>query len=287
MLNWRAYLKLMRFHRPIGILLLWWPTAWALWLAHQGSPPLPLIVLFLLGTIFMRAAGCVVNDIADRHIDLHVQRTKNRPLTAGDVGLLEALVLLCMLLFVSLLILLQLPKVCFYYALMAVSITVLYPFCKRFLQSPQLVLGIAFSMGIPMAYAASNRMPDKTMLILLLINFLWIIAYDTEYAMVDREDDLRIGVKSTAILFAAYDKLIIAILQFLFHFCWLPLGVMLTSLSFWFCWGIAGLNLLYQQKLLSKRKPADCLRAFSSNHWYGLIMWIAITTVWPPNFVLF
>ncbi|WED44128.1 4-hydroxybenzoate octaprenyltransferase [Legionella cardiaca] len=266
----------MRFHKPIGILLLWWPTAWALWVANQGKPSLTVVSLFLLGTIFMRAAGCVVNDIADRHIDLHVQRTKTRPLTTGEVSLVEALLLLCGLLLLSLFVLLQLPKACFYYALIAVFITVLYPFCKRFIQSPQLILGLAFSMGIPMAFVASNQLPDKTMFLLLGINFMWVVAYDTEYAIVDREDDLRIGVKSTAILFAEYDKLAIACLQLLLHFLWLPLAINLKSSLFWVGWSVAGVNFLYQQKLINKRNPADCFKAFTSNNWYGLLMWLAI-----------
>ncbi|KTC78315.1 4-hydroxybenzoate octaprenyltransferase [Legionella brunensis] len=275
-MNWRGYLRLMRFHKPIGILLLWWPTAWALWLASQGNPPFSLILLFFSGTVLMRAAGCVVNDIADRHIDLHVERTKTRPITTGEVGLLEAIFLLGALLLMALGILLQLPKACFYYALIAVFITVLYPFCKRFTRSPQLVLGIAFSMGIPMAFAALDHALDKTMFILLLINFLWVVAYDTEYAMVDREDDLRIGVKSTAILFAEWDKFAIGFMQSVFHLFWFALALNLHSVFFWLCWGGATLNLIYQQKLIYKREPALCLQAFTSNNWYGLFMWLMI-----------
>lgn len=266
----------MRLHKPVGILLLWWPTAWAIWLANDGEPSLLVILLFLLGTIFMRSAGCVVNDIADRHIDIHVERTKARPLTTGEVGLIEALTLLGGLLLLSLMILLQLPKSCFYFAVVAVLVTAIYPFCKRFIQSPQLILGIAFSMGIPMAFAAANQLSNKSMFLLLIINGMWVIAYDTEYAMADRADDLRIGVKSTAILFAEHDKLIIALLQLFSHFLWLPLGLMLDAHIFWFLWVVAGLNLVYQQKLINKREPANCLRAFISNNWYGLFMWIAI-----------
>lgn len=267
----------MRFHKPVGILLLWFPTAWALWVANEGKPPYFLTILFLLGTILMRAAGCVVNDIADRHIDLHVKRTHMRPLTTGEVSLIEALLLLLGLLFCALLVLIQLPAICFYYALMAVFITVLYPFCKRFIRSPQLVLGIAFSMGIPMAFAASSVVVNSAMFYLLAINFIWIVVYDTQYAMVDREDDLRIGVKSTAILFAENDRVIIGLLQTLFHLLWIPLGWHFNySLSFWGFWVIAALILLYQQKLIAKREAESCLQAFSSNSWYGLVMWLAI-----------
>ncbi len=267
----------MRFHKPAGILLLGLPTAWALWIANQGHPPLLLCLLFLLGTILMRAAGCVVNDIADRHIDLHVKRTHDRPLTSGEVSLQEALFLFLILLFIAFLVLIQLPKICFYYALLAVFITILYPFCKRFIQGPQLVLGLAFSMGIPMAFAASNYPPDSSMFYLLIINFLWTVAYDTEYAMADRDDDVLIGVKSTAILFASYDRLIIGCLQGLFHIPWLFLAFTLNYNFFFFIgWFIAGFILLYQQKLITGREPIGCSRAFSLNSWYGLIMWLAI-----------
>ncbi len=266
----------MRFHKPVGILLLWFPTAWALWIANQGKPPLLLVLLFFVGTILMRAAGCVVNDIADRHIDLHVKRTKERPLTTGEVSLIEALFLLFSLLLGALTVLIQLPETCFLYALIAVLITIIYPFCKRFIQSPQLVLGVAFSMGIPMAFVASDALLNNTMFILLAINFMWIVAYDTQYAMVDREDDLRIGVKSTAILFASYDRMIIGFLQLTFHLLWLPLMLKLNSLTFTVCWVMAALILFYQQRLLVKRDPESCLKAFSSNSLYGLLMWLPL-----------
>lgn len=276
-MKWGSYFRLMRFDKPAGTLLLWFPTAWALWIANQGNPTLRLGLLFLVGTILMRAAGCVMNDIADRHIDLHVQRTAKRPLTTGEVGLQEAIILLLVLLFAALLILIQLPKACFYYALFAVLITVVYPFCKRFIQGPQLVLGLAFSMGIPMAYAASGRLPDLSMFILLIINFLWILAYDTQYAMVDRKDDLRIGVKSTAILFASYDRVIIAIIQFVFHSLWLLLAFEQGySRIFLFFWLLATVILLHQQRLILKLDPLRCFQAFLTNSYYGLLMWIAL-----------
>lgn len=267
----------MRFHKPIGILLLWYPTAWALWLANEGRPPFSLLLLFFCGTVLMRAAGCVINDIADRHIDLHVKRTQQRPLTSGKVSLQEAFALLAALLFLALLILVQLPGLCFYYALAAVFVTAFYPFCKRFIEGPQLVLGIAFSLGIPMAFAASNNPINSQMFYLLIINYLWIVAYDTQYAMADREDDLRIAVKSTAILFAHYDRLIIGLLQLAFHFFWCFLAVELKfSWGFWYCWFGAALILFYQQKLIAQRQRTECLAAFSSNNWYGLLMWLAL-----------
>lgn len=275
-MNVQLYLKLMRFHQPIGIFLLWWPTAWSLWLAHEGKPPPSLILLFLIGTIGMRAAGCVVNDIADRNIDRHVERTKCRPLTSGKLSLVSAFVLLIVLLLVAVLVLMQLPHVCFYFALIAVGVTFLYPFCKRFIQSPQLILGIAFSMGIPMAFATAPHIDYQMLLTLLVINFLWVIAYDTEYAMVDREDDLRIGVKSTAILFANYDKSVIACLQFFLHLFWIFIGLKLQSKIFCLFWCCGAFNLFSQQQKIDGREPSNCLKAFKSNHWYGLSMWLAI-----------
>lgn len=276
-MKWTSYYQLARFHKPVGTLLLWSPTAWGLWVANQGSPPFKLIVLFLLGTIFMRAAGCIINDIADRNIDLHVKRTQARPLTAGKVTLKESIVLLISFLCASLFILIELPFTCFYYALLALLITFIYPFCKRFIQGPQLVLGAAFSLGIPMAFIASNLLFNKSMVYLLLINYAWIVAYDTQYAIVDRRDDLCIGVKSTAILFANYDRLIIGFLQVFFHLLWIPLAYLLNlSNSFFIVWFIASGILIYQQWLTIDCHEEKCLRAFSSNAGYGLSLWLAL-----------
>lgn len=272
-----AYLRLMRFHKPAGIALLWFPTAWALWLAHHGFPGWRLIAYFLFGTVCMRAAGCVVNDIADRHLDKHVQRTCMRPLTSGEVTIVEALGLLCVLLFLSFCVLVQLPITCFYYALFALCVTIVYPFCKRFFQAPQLILGVAFSMGIPMAYVASNTSFDGSMVVLLVLNFIWIVAYDTMYAMADRDDDLRIGVQSTAVLFAQYDWQIILVMQVCFHGLWIVLGWMQqASFAFYGMWSLAACVLGYQQTLLRTRNRSLCLRAFSTNSLYGLLMWLAL-----------
>lgn len=272
-----AYWCLLRLNKPVGILLLWYPTAWALWAANGGAPPLPLLLLFLMGTVLMRSAGCVVNDIADRNIDRHVARTQARPLTSGAVSLQEAFVLLFILLGAALLVLINLPQTCFYWALIALFITVLYPFCKRFMNAPQMVLGFAFSMGMPMAYVASNRPFDAGLLVLFLINFAWIIAYDTMYAMADREDDLKIGVKSTAIYFAQYDRLIIGLLLLFLHCLWFYLGVVLHgSWVFYTLWFLDALVLLYQQKLIVTRNPQYCFNAFKISVYYGAIMWLAL-----------
>lgn len=272
-----SYFHLARFHKPIGIYLLWSPTAWALWVSNQGSPPVKLVVLFLLGTVFMRAAGCIMNDIADRKIDGHVKRTQNRPLVTGELKLIQALFALAFFLFASLLILTQLPTSCVYYALLAVFVTLIYPFCKRFIQGPQLILGLAFSLGIPMAFAALGKPNQQSMYYLLLINYLWIVAYDTQYALADRKDDLALGVKSTAIWFAQYDRLIIGLLQCTFHLLWLLLAQLLNlSIIFYWIWGIGALILMYQHKLTSNYVEQRCMQAFSLNGWYGLLLWLAL-----------
>ncbi len=272
-----ASLRLMRFHKPAGTLLLWCPTAWALWVANQGMPDIHLLLYFLLGTIFMRAAGCVLNDIADRNIDKHVERTQLRPLTSGEINLLTAFGLLLALLLASFWVLIQLPRLCFYYALFALFITVVYPFCKRFFAAPQLVLGLAFSMGIPMAYAASGKAPGAAMLVLLLINFIWIVTYDTMYAMADRADDLRLGVKSTAVLFGAHECSILGALQIIFHGLWLFLAISEHyPIYFYSIWCAAGGLLIYQQTLIRSRDASVCLRAFSMSSAYGVLMWLGL-----------
>jgi 4-hydroxybenzoate polyprenyltransferase len=275
--KWDAYFRLMRFHKPVGILLLWIPTAWALWMANHGTPPLLLIIYFLSGTILMRAAGCVINDIADRNIDKHVTRTRLRPLTTGEISVREAVLLFILLLLAALLIVLQLPILCLYFAIAALVITIIYPFCKRFFEAPQLVLGLAFSMGIPTAYAASNVAMDQSMLLLFVLNFAWIVAYDTMYAMADREDDLRLGVKSTAVLFGQYDRVIIMLFQITLHGLWLYLAWTLHySPLFYGFWLAAGAILVYQQMLMKQQNPTAYFAAFSVNIWYGLLMWCAL-----------
>lgn len=277
MIKWGAYWRLMRFDKPTGIALLWAPTGSALWLANHGAPTMALFIYFLLGTIVMRALGCVINDIADRHVDIHVSRTRTRPLTTGEVGLGEAFLLLIGLLFVAFFIVVQLPLLCFYYALIALFITFLYPFCKRFLNTPQLVLSIAFSLGIPMAFAASGVAPNVSMLLLFSLNLAWIITYDTMYAMIDRDDDLKIGVKSTAVLFAGNDRLIIGLLQVFFHGLWLVLAITASfSALFYMSWVIGAVILGYQQGLLKKQDKTAYLHAFLSNGLYGLVMWVGI-----------
>ncbi len=272
-----AYFRLMRFHQPIGILLLWAPTAWALWIANQGCPSLKILLYFILGTLCMRAAGCVINDIADRHVDKHVARTQSRPLTAGDIDLQEACLILLILLGIAAVVVLQLPSLCFEESLLALFLTGIYPFCKRFIRAPQLVLGLAFSMGIPMAYAASGVNPNLTMALLFILNALWILMYDTCYALIDREDDYLIGVKSTAILFGIYDRLAIGVLQICVLGLWLVLGYLLhRGTLFYGAWGVGAMIMLYQQKLISLRTSKNYFRAFAWSGLYGLLMWIGL-----------
>lgn len=276
-MKWGAYWRLMRFDKPVGILLLWFPTAWALWLANKGLPSCKLFVLFLSGTILMRAAGCVINDIADRNLDKHVTRTKLRPLTSGEVSLSEAFILLFVLLFSALLILINLPENCFYIGLIALFISALYPFCKRFLSAPQFVLGLAFSMGIPMAYVASGVALNNQTILLFIINFFWIVAYDTMYAMTDKEDDLRIGIKSTAIYFASYDRVILGVLLTVLHVLWLCLALSIKAhFMFYIVWIAAGGILCYQQYLIHQRDKERCFRAFRVSTYYGALMWFAL-----------
>ncbi len=279
-MNFTAYWRLARFDKPVGILLLWFPTAWALWTANQGKPSLSLVVLFFVGTVLMRAAGCVINDIADRDIDKQVKRTQARPLTAGEVSLNQAIALLFVLLLGALLVLVNLPRACFYWAIPALAITVIYPFCKRFIRAPQLVLGLAFSMGIPMAYAASHAPFDRAFLLLFLANAAWIVAYDTMYAMADREDDLKIPIFSTAIYFGRHDRLIIGLLQLFLHSLWLILGVIQEATWLFYGLWIVGLFILiYQQHLIRQRLATECFKAFLVSSYYGAIMWAAVILI--------
>ena len=207
------YLILMRLHKPIGIFLLLWPTLWAVLIASHGSPSLSIITVFVLGTVLMRSAGCVINDYADKDFDGHVMRTRERPLVTKRVTTKQALIIFSILSLLSLALVLTLNRLTLLLAIPALLLAISYPFMKRFTNMPQLILGIAFSWGIPMAFAAINNSVPSIAWLMMLANIFWVIAYDSQYAMIDREDDLKIGVKSSAILFGRYDRLIIALLQ--------------------------------------------------------------------------
>ena len=273
----KAYIRCMRLDKPIGIFLLWYPVAWALWIVYKGHPPYYLISLMFIGTCLMRSAGCVINDIADRQFDGFVERTAGRPLAIGDISLIGACLLVSALCFLAFIILLLLPRACFIYAVMGLGLTLIYPFCKRFFDAPQGVLGVAFSIGIPMTFAAAGQPLTLLTFLLILINILWVIAYDTQYALVDKQDDLRLHLKSTAILFGAYDKYIILGLNFTVHLLWLILGwANHFALSFYFFWGLASFILMYQSQLIKNREPKKCFIAFQSNLIYGILVWIGL-----------
>src|SRR5690606_8356020 len=210
------YGRLMRLHRPVGIWLLLWPSLWALWIASDGAPDPKIFAVFVLGTIVMRSAGCIINDFADRNIDPHVRRTADRPLATGEVAAGEALILFAGLMLIALGLVLTLNRITLMLALAGAAVTVVYPFTKRWLSAPQFVLGIAFSWGVPMAYAAELGAIPRIGWLLFVATIVWVVIYDTEYAMVDREDDLAVGVNSTAVLFGDMDRTAIAGMQVLF-----------------------------------------------------------------------
>jgi 4-hydroxybenzoate polyprenyltransferase len=272
------YALLMRLNKPIGIYLLLWPTLWALWLAAGGVPPLDLLTVFVAGTVLMRSAGCVINDFADRKFDPHVERTRNRPIAAGRVSPREALVLFALLCLLALLIAARLNAAALWLSLPAVLLAASYPFAKRFHSLPQAHLGIAFSWGIPMAYAAvRGSVPWNEAALLMAANLCWVIAYDTYYAMSDREDDLKIGVKSSAILFGRYDRLIVGLLH-LAALALLLLTGLRTQRGLAFVLGLlaaAGFA-IYQQRLTRRREPAACFQAFLDNNRFGAAVFIGL-----------
>ena len=275
--KWSAYWRLMRFDKPIGTALLWYPVAWSLWIASNGLPAGYLLFLFFAGTVIMRAAGCVVNDIADRQLDAHVARTTQRPLATGELTLQQAVASFAVLIFMALCILIQLPPACFLIALMAVLLTSIYPFTKRWFDMPQLLLGLAFTSSIPMVFITVQGHLNSITALLMVLTVFWVIAYDTVYAMVDRHDDLVMEMHSSAILFGHSDKLAVALLQSATHLIWIPIGYALKLNGlFYLIWGFASLFFIYQQWLIRDRSRAGCFSAFLNNHWYGLIMWGAL-----------
>ncbi|MFO6425171.1 4-hydroxybenzoate octaprenyltransferase [Motilimonas sp. KMU-193] len=277
----QAYIQLTRFDRPIGSLLLLWPTCWALWSAAQGLPDLWVLVVFVLGVFLMRSAGCVINDFADRKVDGHVSRTKHRPMPSGTVNSKEALTLFGVLCLAAFALVLTLNTKTILLSFAALALAFCYPFMKRYTHLPQLVLGLAFSWAIPMAYAAQTNALPASLWLLFIANVTWTIAYDTMYAMVDRDDDLKIGIKSTAILFGRFDKLITGLLQALTLVCLLAFA-WLTQAGASFYWGLlvaAGL-FVYQQNLISARQGPDCFRAFLNNNYVGLAIFVGIALDW-------
>jgi len=271
------YLKLIRFDRPIGTLLLLWPALWGLWLAADGVPPLKYIIIFSLGVFLMRSAGCAINDIADRKFDDKVKRTKNRPLVTKKLPVLNALIFFVVLMLMAVVLLVFLNPLAIKVALVAAFFAVTYPFMKRYTYLPQIYLGIAFALSIPMAYAQlTNSLPAEAWL-LFIANIFWTTAYDTMYAMVDREDDEKIGVKSTAILFGDLDIVIIHIIQVMMIIVLLLLGKKLGLNVYYYSGIIATLLLfVYQNYLLRSRKTDNYFKAFLNNNWVGMLLFIAI-----------
>ncbi|HDW3267609.1 TPA: 4-hydroxybenzoate octaprenyltransferase, partial [Enterobacter ludwigii] len=263
-----AYHRLMRTDKPIGALLLLWPTLWALWVATPGVPPLWILGVFIAGVWLMRAAGCVVNDYADRKFDGHVKRTAHRPLPSGQVTEKEARTLFIVLVLLSFLLVLTLNTMTILLSVAALALAWVYPFMKRYTHLPQVVLGAAFGWSIPMAFAAVSESVPLSCWLMFLANILWAVAYDTQYAMVDRDDDLKIGIKSTAILFGRHDKLIIGILQVAVLALMVTIGY-LNGLNWAFYWAVlvAGMLFVYQQKLIAKREREACFKAFMNNNY--------------------
>ena len=268
----RDYAVLARLHRPIGIFLLMWPALWALWLAGEGHPPWSIVVVFVLGVVLMRSAGCAINDFADRDFDGHVARTHQRPLATGVVSPAEAVgvfLALCLIAF-ALVLLLNWQTVAL--STVAVVLTLVYPFMKRFTHVPQLFLGAAFGWAVPMAYMAVDGAIPGQAWVLFAATILWALIYDTQYAMVDREDDLKIGIKSTAILFGAWDRVAIGLLQavMLGLLWWIGLSNGRGAIYFGGLAVAAGLA-VYQQWLTREREPSACFRAFLNNNWFGMV----------------
>lgn len=279
MKNFTGYLALMRVDKPIGWLLLMWPTLSACWIASGGQPAANLVWLFAAGVIVMRSAGCVINDYADKELDPMVERTQLRPLAAGTVNSRNALLLFSALMVVALFLLLRLPERVWPWSVPAAILTVIYPYMKRFFQAPQLVLGIAFSFSIPMVYVAFDHPFDGVFWMLVMANLAWVIAYDTAYAMSDRDDDLKIGVRSTAIWFGRFDRRIIASLQVIVVVLWIAIGWQL-SLAAHFYWAIflAAALFIYQQFLIKDRDRQACFQAFLNNGWLGGVIWFGLLT---------
>ena len=282
----RLYLDLIRWNRPAGWLLLLWPTLAALWLAARGFPGWHLLLVFTAGTILMRSAGCCINDVADRDFDRHVKRTVNRPITSGRISVKEALLVGLVLTLIAFLLVLTTNTLTILWSIPAVIVTIIYPFTKRFFSMPQAVLGVAYSMGLPMAFAAALNSTPPVVWWLLVANLCWVLAYDTEYAMVDRDDDLKIGMKTSAITLGRWDVPVI-MLWYAAHTAiwwtvlWQHAGLGSADAPGWklAVWGITLLvavaQVLWHYALIRTRERERCFRAFTQNHWIGFVVFVA------------
>jgi 4-hydroxybenzoate polyprenyltransferase len=273
----REYALLMRLHRPIGIWLLMWPMLWAFWVAGEGHPDERVFLVFMLGTLIMRSAGCVINDYADRDLDPYVSRTQDRPLAARRVSPGEALLLFLLLCLLAVGLLFTLNPLAQLYAVVGAVLTMSYPFMKRFFPVPQLYLGAAFGIAVPMAFAAQNGTVSKIAWVMFCATVLWAGVYDTEYAMVDREDDEKLGIKSSAILFGDADRVLIGFMQFLLLFAMVLVGrEMHYAHWYWAGLGAGALCFVRQQWLIRRREPEGCFRAFNNNHYFGMFVFLGI-----------
>ena len=272
-----AYIRLMRLDKPIGSLLLLWPTYWALFLSADGWPDLDILFIFTSGVFIMRTAGCVINDFADRKIDKHIVRTQQRPLATGEISSNSALVLFGLLLLIALGLVLQTNILTIKLSLIAVLLATLYPFTKRWTNLPQLVLGAAFGMSVPMAFSAQTGVVPLTAWLVFIATLVWTLIYDTFYAMADRDEDLKIGVKSTAILFAKYDQIIITLLQILLIIMLVLIGnVFDLGLIYDFSLVIISFFMIYHQFLLKKRQKEEYFKAFLNNNFIGMTAFLGI-----------
>lgn len=272
------YAKLMRLDKPIGILLLLWPMLWGLWFAAEGFPDWMILFIFVFGTILMRSAGCVINDYADRKIDPHVERTKNRPMAAGLVGSKEALLLAAGLSLMAFILILPLNSLTIMLSVPALFLAASYPFTKRFFAMPQAYLGIAFSFGIPMAFAAQTNSLPPILWVLMLANLFWVIAYDTAYAIVDKPDDLKIGIKTSAITFGRFDVMGVMVCHAIFIAIMIVIGQwQLMGMAYYAGLTIAVGLMVYQYTLIRNRDRALCFKAFLHNNWVGAIVFLGIS----------
>jgi 4-hydroxybenzoate polyprenyltransferase len=275
------YLDLIRWNRPAGWLLLLWPSLSALWLAAGGFPGWHLIAVFTLGTILMRSAGCCINDVADREFDRHVKRTAQRPVTRGAVSVKEALALGAVLALLAFALVLTTNEVAVAWSFAALAVSLVYPYAKRFVSMPQAVLGVAFSFGIPMAFAAvQSEIPDQAW-VLLVGNLFWVLAYDTEYAMVDRDDDLRIGMKTSAITLGQWDVAAVMAFYVLHLAIWSwVVSPVLSGWGWWLGVAVAAVQVLWHWRLIHTRTREGCFKAFRLNHWVGMALFCGIVVAY-------
>ncbi len=277
--RWRSFAQLIRLDRPIGIYLLLWPTLWALWLAARGTPSDQNLFIFIAGVVLTRSAGCAINDYADRHFDGHIKRTQQRPLITGKVTPKEALIVSGGLFLLAFVLVLGTNGLTIVLSFVALGLAAVYPFAKRYTHLPQVVLGVAFGWSIPMAYAAEAGVLSTQTWLLFIANLLWTVAYDTQYAMVDRDDDMRFGIKSTAILFGDLDNLMIGCCQVFALISLAVVGLQLgLSWPFFLSLVVALGAFSYQQWLTRDREHEACFKAFLSNHWVGAIIFLGLLT---------